>query len=267
MKSAQYGHYLPPTLYRLVLRIAQRTPLGRGKFRRAIWKCFVRNGWRVIDFDVKGIKTRTHLVGNACEWKFLCNPEYIRRDVDFLAQGHTPGTANFVDIGANAGIFSLSLAALGFDVIAIEPHPEAIERLRFNVSVNGYDNRVRIYPVAVGEKAGTLELSMNDGDIGSSTMASANNGKHHEIIVRTLAEILRDAGVAKIDGLKIDVEGFEDRVLLPLFREIAEPMWPRRIVIEHIHRDRWERDCLEALLRIGYKLVFVKKSNSYLSLE
>ena len=49
-----------------------------------------------------------------------------------------------------------------------------------------------------------------------------------------LQRILADAAVDHVDALKIDIEGFEDRVLTPFFKDAPQGLWPRAIVIEHL---------------------------------
>jgi hypothetical protein len=46
-------------------------------------------------------------------------------------------------------------------------------------------------------------------------------------------------GESAVDALKIDVEGFEDRVLTGFFAEAPQALWPRAVVIEHLSRDEW----------------------------
>ena len=54
-----------------------------------------------------------------------------------------------------------------------------------------------------------------------------------------LQRILDDAGVDHVDALKIDVEGFEDRVLTGFFKDAPQSLWPRAVVIEHLSRNEW----------------------------
>ena len=56
-----------------------------------------------------------------------------------------------------------------------------------------------------------------------------------------LQRILDEAGVGQVDALKIDVEGFEDRVLTGFFRDAPPSLWPRAVVIEHLSKNEWQR--------------------------
>ena len=60
--------------------------------------------------------------------------------------------------------------------------------------------------------------------------------------------ILDEADVRHVDTLKIDVEGFEDRVLTGFFKEAPQSLWPRAVVIEHLSKNEWQRDCIADML-------------------
>ena len=53
--------------------------------------------------------------------------------------------------------------------------------------------------------------------------------------------------------LKLDVEGYEDRALLPLLRSKARAEWPRVVMIEVDHRPDWKEDCLAEMMDLGYR--------------
>jgi hypothetical protein len=73
--------------------------------------------------------------------------------------------------------------------------------------------------------------------------------------MNTLSRLLAAESVSRIDSLKIDIEGYEDRALLPYFQSTPVEYWPAAIVIEHAHPESWNKDCLSELARLGYKVV------------
>jgi hypothetical protein len=79
-----------------------------------------------------------------------------------------------------------------------------------------------------------------------------------------LARILGEAGVSAVDALKIDIEGFEDRALIPFFSEAPPSLWPRAVVIEHLSRDEWQQDCIADMIARGYREVGRTRSNTLL---
>ena len=80
-----------------------------------------------------------------------------------------------------------------------------------------------------------------------------------------LQRILEEAGVAHVDALKIDVEGYEDRVLIGFFRDAPQALWPRAVVIEHLSRDEWLDDCIADMLARGYVETGKTRSNTLLA--
>jgi hypothetical protein len=79
-----------------------------------------------------------------------------------------------------------------------------------------------------------------------------------------LQRILGDAGVDHVDALKIDVEGFEDRVLTGFFRDAPPSLWPRAVVIEHLSRNEWLDDCIADMRARGYAETGRTRSNTLL---
>jgi Methyltransferase FkbM domain len=80
-----------------------------------------------------------------------------------------------------------------------------------------------------------------------------------------LQRILEEAGVAHVDALKIDVEGFEDRVLTGFFADAPQALWPRAIVIEHLSKDEWLDDCIADMRARGYIETGKTRSNTLLT--
>lgn len=119
----------------------------------------------------------------------------------------------FLDVGANVGVYSILTSELGARVVAVEPDPPSITRLRENLDLNDLGTVV-VLPVALGSASGTAALVSNDvfSRIGSGPDCV-------DVAVTTLDEVLGDGYAA---GVKIDVEGFERQVLEGAGRALAE---------------------------------------------
>ena len=65
--------------------------------------------------------------------------------------------------------------------------------------------------------------------------------------------------------LKIDVEGFEDRILMPWIDQIKTLGDIDYLLIEHTHREHWQDDILDALEAKGYLSVFVGDGNTLMA--
>jgi FkbM family methyltransferase len=145
------------------------------------------------------------------------NPEtYESRLIERLLH---PGMT-VVDVGANHGLFSLEAAHLvGREglVHAFEPTPNTRGLLVNNLAVNGL-TRVKVFPGALGDAPGTARLRVHRELSGLNTLAPRditwNRKTLHadeviDVPVTTLDAHAEAEGLARIDFLKIDVEGFE----------------------------------------------------------
>jgi Methyltransferase FkbM domain len=105
-----------------------------------------------------------------------------------------------------------------------------------------------------------------DGDnLGASHIVSGQPGSNAiRVPSWRLLRILNDAGVTRVDALKIDVEGFEDRVLTGFFKQALPSVWPRAVVIEHLSRNEWLEDCIADMRSRGYAEAGKTRSNTLL---
>jgi FkbM family methyltransferase len=121
----------------------------------------------------------------------------------------------FLDIGANAGIFSVHIASFrtiypNLRVYAFEPNPDTARRLRFNAEPLG----VKVFCLALSDHNGTLEFV--DGAVSNVFTTGPNASSYSIRRERSVCEcrrleVLPIAGNAIV--MKIDVEGQEMEVL------------------------------------------------------
>ncbi len=137
-------------------------------------------------------------------------------------------------------------------MIAIEPHPITHARLKFNTQASGFP-QVHLVAAAAGPTDGELMIETDGDNLGASHIVTGTpTGKAFKVPSLRLQRILEEAGADKVDALKIDVEGFEDRVLVGFFRDAPEQLWPRAVVIEHLSKDEWTDDCIADMHTRGY---------------
>jgi FkbM family methyltransferase len=136
----------------------------------------------------------------------------------------------------------------------VEPHPVAHQRLALNLALNGLD-WVDTAAVALGDAPGSIDLLINARNIGStSTREGWEPGierKRISVPCDTLLALVERHGLTRIDALKADVEGAEDRVLVPFLKQAPRTLWPRLLVIEDGRRE-WRQDLLALLHTVGY---------------
>jgi FkbM family methyltransferase len=265
--TAPFGALAPNAAQAAVIRLVQRSGLKRGVFRP--WMSRLIHVMRPgpVDAEYQGASFRFYHLMSATERGALFNPDYNLDELSFL-RAHTPEGGVFVDIGANVGTYALTLArhvGAGGTVIAVEPHPVAHARLAFNRAASGL-SQVKLLAAAAGAENGELLMETDSANLGASHVASGTSGgRTFRVPAFTLQQILSDAGIAKVDALKIDVEGFEDRVLIPFFAGAPESLWPGAIVIEHLERENWRQDCIDDTLARGYREERKTRSNTLLS--
>jgi FkbM family methyltransferase len=150
-------------------------------------------------------------------------------------------------------------------VIAIEPHPVTHARLAFNNKASTC-TQVRLVAAAAGPSDGELTIETDGDNLGASHVVTGA-ASHQAIKVPSLRlqRILDEADVSQVDALKIDVEGFEDRVLVGFFAEAPAALWPRAVVIEHLSRNEWLEDCIADMLARGYVEKGKTRSNTLLA--
>ncbi len=145
----------------------------------------------------------------------------------------------FVDGGANVGLYSLFVSSearrLGRTarIIAIEPDPTNLGRLRFNVSASGA-SEIHIAPYALGDQSQTgvlISLQANRGEVRLASGDETVDGGV-EVSIKTFPHVLDEVGIAYVDCLKLDIEGAEYPALSGLFSEGRETIWPSMIILE-----------------------------------
>jgi FkbM family methyltransferase len=219
-----------------------------------------------VDVQYQGASFRFYHQASATERGALFNPDYNIEELDFL-RTHAPSGGVFVDVGANVGTYAMVLArhvGTGGTVIAIEPHPVTHARLAFNNAASGY-SQTKLVAAAAGPADGELLIETDGDNLGASHIVSgAASGKAIKVPSLRLQRILDEAGVFHVDALKIDVEGFEDRVLTGFFKDAPHALWPRAVVIEHLSKDEWQRDCIADMHARGYVETGKTRSNTLL---
>ncbi len=101
----------------------------------------------------------------------------------------------------------------------------------------------------------------------NSMYASDDSAEFCVVPTRKLYDILISQGVSEVGLLKIDVEGYEDKALLPFFAEAPKWLWPKAVLIEHAHRHMWNEDCVMWMKANGYQIDRVTELDSMLVLE
>jgi len=198
-------------------------------------------------------------LGDYTEMKAWLTGSQDRDVLAFCCQELQPGGIA-VDLGANVGFISVPLGryaqTIGARVLAVEALPSNAERLHAHVSRAELEDRITVVLAAVGDRLETLQIAVDAGT-GFTTNGvlvrspTADHRVYLEVQVQPLGDIFDAHAIERIDVLKIDVEGFEPKVLEGA-RALFERGAVRAGVLEvnevHLAAHGWSRDRLLALL-------------------
>ena len=216
-----------------------------------------RGGWeasekryRVLHDDQRGTKRIVDLA----EWSDRAHyftGEYFDATNTALLQWFLRPGDTMIDVGANFGVHTLHACRLvGPEgrVMSFEPNPRTYERLRGNISLNGFTN-VETFPFGLGAEDldGTLWLA-NEHLPGSATLRGGHDEAARQAGHEVQVQVRRaDSAVHPDDArgsifVKIDTEGYEAQVvrgLEPVLRAWVQE--DRRLLVSVEVTDEWLR--------------------------
>lgn len=173
---------------------------------------------------------------NTSKFKLKSGEKFIIRNIDILGlelingESFEESTKDLImntvkkgmvvlDIGANIGYYTVKMATIVGEhgrVLAFEPNPLMVEELKTNIELNKFNN-VQIFPLALSDKSGSLIFyNPQKGKEAHGSLRqnkTFNYDNTREVKAERLDDVLRNAGVDRVDFIKIDVEGAEYEVL------------------------------------------------------
>jgi FkbM family methyltransferase len=172
-------------------------------------------------------------------------PEVWKQVMAELRAGDT-----VADVGAFIGLYTVALARrVGPDgkVVGFEPDDQSVRHLGEHARLNGVMERVEVVAAAVGDFDGTVKFQVQS-DL-KSHVAVDDAGVVKDVRCVSLDKYFDGR---RLDLLKVDVEGYEQKVIEGARRLLSDPVrGPRAIFIE-VHPYAWAPlgATSEALLRI-----------------
>jgi FkbM family methyltransferase len=185
--------------------------------------------------------------------------DHDRAEIDFLLN-NLENKHVFLDIGSNIGYYSLLLKQRIAEgrIISIEADKYNFERLIRHVKLNSLN--IECYNLAISDISGKAFFKINtNGNRGGSGIVTSNDGSDmvKEVDCLTLSDFISRNNIDRIDGMKIDIEGYEYPVLKHFFSNAPTRLWPKIIVIEAFGHSIKEVNGspVELLIRNNYTLV------------
>ncbi|WP_414473837.1 FkbM family methyltransferase [Microvirga sp. M2] len=219
---------------------------------------------RPLDLETFGVRMRLVPYKNVCERRILFTPQLFDLDeIKHIAARDRQGFT-FVDVGSNVGWYSLLVARkvdASSRILAVEPQPEIFDRLIHNIRLNPFGT-VKAVACAIADKTGELTLFLDPLNKGEASLKIVNSSQTDTIRVPavTLLDLVRQEGFAHLDAVKLDVEGAEDLILDPFFRDAPASLHPALLIIPDVP-DRWQVDVPQLLKEKGYRKVLQTRMN------
>jgi len=278
----EFGDLAPGVLDRSVIALTSRMPnnwlgLRLAILLRRISTMRLEHPAGALDVERWGMRLRLHPIDNGCEKNLLFTPQmYETTELAELSQEIDAAKAQgrefvFVDIGANVGLFSMFVAAAtdtSAKIIAVEPESGNFDRLIFNIRSNP-GVPIRAIRAALSDESGELVVERLGKDRGGTRARPANTATEcdaQRVQAQTLLQLLQKERAGWVDAIKIDVEGSEDRILVPFFRDAPRTLWPKLLVIEDAGA-AWSIDLFSHLTATGYVIAARSKQNVIFRLE
>ena len=150
-----------------------------------------------------------------------------------------------IDLGTNLGIFSLFVAAMGRNVLSVEPNMENVRHFHKSVNQGKLEDRITLLANAIGSENEIYEILYRDINQGATGMKQIQikpdvdySGENYTKVI-TMKDLVPFCKF-KQAVLKIDVEGYEYRAFAEaeqLFANIHIPyVYMEWNVIRHFER-------------------------------
>ena len=181
----------------------------------------------------------------------------------YFGSGHIKLAADSVvlDVGANIGDLAVQLgrSCSRGRVYTVEPVSENMNMIRIQTLLNGIGNVVMI-KAALGGAEGEVEI--NTAGSRSSVHWGDNPGeKVEKVRCTTLATVMQEQGIEKLDLLKLDCEGAEWEIF-----PTSEALLPRirQICMEYHSTKEWNQVRLAEWLRArGYEVWYTGDAKTW----
>ncbi|MBS7812605.1 FkbM family methyltransferase [Roseococcus pinisoli] len=120
------------------------------------------------------------------------------------------------DIGANIGLYSLFAAKRGLRVLAFEPSASSFAAMVRNIEINGFDDRVSAYCLALAQNTGLVVLNMANTAAGHSmhSIEAREGGFRQAVPSFAIDDFVRHMNAPPPGAIKLDVDGIEPAILL-----------------------------------------------------
>lgn len=227
--------------WKIAQRLSHRSlPAKSHYYIMRLFRLFFRTYYVWISYPnplapLKKLRLLVDLCENSQQWYFRQRGAYDLTEIRLVAEGMESANV-FIDVGANAGVYAVTIAQAfaGKDALAIEPFDQNFDTLQINIAANSLDNcrarqgavssadmpqRFYVNPIHDGGGSLIVPSVYRTGDVVID--AKSYQEKHpefrawDEVDTFPLDEVLSRKSV-----IKVDVEGTEVDVLQSGYRAL-----------------------------------------------
>jgi FkbM family methyltransferase len=176
-----------------------------------------KNIYEGDDFQVKYFDTKySGTYSNFIDWGVFFQEGFEKGLIKFFFNEIRLGKFHyFIDIGANSGSVSLPFAKI-IKTICFEPIKYNFDKLKKNYQINNNLKKFRLFNFGLSNVNERKKIFFSDihSNIGTASIVRfyKKNNKYEEIKLKKLDDILKFKNKSLL--IKIDVEGYEDKVML-----------------------------------------------------
>jgi len=189
------------------------------------FKDFIEND-SYTDINIQNFQTKFFIPNELTEWRvktfFTKEPETL----EWIDNFEKKENLIFWDIGANIGLYSIynALKNSNSKTIAFEPSTSNLRILSRNISINNFENNIKILPIPLTNKKNSFLIMNEPNFIEGSALNSFGEkynfeGKNfkskmkYQIFGTTINYLLENKILEIPDYIKIDVDGIEHLIL------------------------------------------------------
>ena len=267
--NSSFGFYKPNTFVSIIILITRS--IGGGWLSKRIIFLLRRIAIifsnECIDTKLFNVNLRMYTKGNVSEKRALFSPQIFEEEERKYIAERAKDNSVFIDIGSNIGLYSFSIGDVykkfkNTKIYSIEPHPYLFKRLSYNASINKH---IPIHPreMAIMDKSGKFSLDTPEENLGQGVITDVGDNL---VLGKKLSEFLLDEKIKEISAIKIDVEGNEEKVLIPFLKETKKENLPLIIIIEN-NKKLWKVDLIKLLQEKDYIIKKKTRMNYILQLN
>ena len=210
---------------KLVRRFVSRLPRGKGIAGRLISRHGRTDTFEMIG-PLEGLRMQ---LDTADQFQALMSCGAYQGDLVAELQRTVKPNDVILTAGAHVGYMMLAMARMGGRVIGFECDPNLADLCQRNLDLNSLNTT--LIRAGLGSEDTDLEMNISEHPGQSSFGVAHYSESKATVKVRRGDNVLKELGLERLDGLLIDVEGWECHLLRGLSETLAKQT-PRWAVIE-----------------------------------